>query len=352
MIVIMKSGAGDREIAAVVNKLKRLGFGIHLSRGEEKTIIGAIGGDRKALAEANIEAFPFVDRITPITKSYKLASREWKPEDTVVNVGDVRIGGDEICVIAGPCSVESRELLIEAAGICRDLGAQMLRGGAYKPRTSPYSFQGMEEEGLRILAEARERTGLGVCTEVMEPARVPLVSQYADILQIGTRNMQNYPLLRACGRQPKPVMLKRGFSSTIDEWLQAAEYIMNEGNYGVILCERGIRTYETATRFTLDLNAVPLLKQLTHLPVFVDPSHGTGKRSLVTAMARAAIAAGADGLLVETHQRPEEAISDAAQTISPDQLGQMMREISAIAAAIGRGMPTPVVMPREATAAW
>ncbi len=339
MIIIMRKDASEHEVSQVVERVRSVGFGVHLSRGVERTIIGAIGGDRGALASLNLEAAPGVEKITPISKPYKLASREFHPEDTVIRIGDHTVGGNDLFVVAGPCSVEGRDLLLESARLVKDGGAHALRAGAFKPRTSPYSFQGLGEEGLKILAEARERTGLPIVTEVMDTRDVELVERYADVLQIGTRNMQNFALLREVGRTRKPVLLKRGMSATIEEWLMAAEYVMSEGNHQVILCERGIRTFETATRNTLDLSAVVVAKSLTHLPVVVDPSHGVGKRAFVTALARAAVAAGADGLLVEVHQRPDEAKSDAAQTIGPAAFHQMMQEISAIAEVLGRRVP-------------
>ncbi len=339
MIIIMRKGAQENEINSVIDRVKNVGFGVHLSRGVERTIIGAIGGDRQALANLNLEAHPGVEQITPISKPYKLASRDFHPEDTVINIGTSSVGGNDLWVVAGPCSVEGRDLLLESADMVRTGGAHALRAGAFKPRTSPYSFQGHGEEGLKMLVEARERCGLPVVTEVMDTRDVELVERYADVLQIGTRNMQNFSLLKECGKARKPVLLKRGMSATIEEWLMSAEYIMSEGNHNVILCERGIRTYETATRNTLDLSAVVVAKSLTHLPVVVDPSHGVGKRKFVVAMARAAVAAGADGILVEVHQRPDEALSDAAQTIGPAAFQQMMTEISQIAEVLGRRVP-------------
>lgn len=339
MIIVMRRGATDPEINEVLECVKAVGFDIHLSRGVERTIVGAIGGDRGALERLHLESLSGVEKVAPISKPYKLASRDFHPEDTVVQVGDHAVGGNDLWVGAGPCSVEGRELLLESARLVRATGAHALRAGAFKPRTSPYSFQGMGEEGLKILAEAREVTGLPIVTEVMDTRDVELVDHYADVLQIGTRNMQNFNLLREVGRSRRPVLLKRGMTATIEEWLMSAEYIMSEGNHNVILCERGIRTYETATRNTLDLSAVVVAKQLTHLPVVVDPSHGVGKRAWVVAMARAAVAAGADGVLVEVHQRPDQAMSDAAQTIGPEAFGQMMREIGAIAEVLGRRVP-------------
>ncbi len=335
----MKKGASEAQVTEVIDRVKTLGFGIHLSRGEERTIIGAIGGDRRLLADLNLEAAPGVDRVTPISKPYKLVSRDFHPEDTVIRIGDATVGGTDLWVGAGPCSVEGRELLLESAGLVRQAGAHALRAGAFKPRSSPYSFQGLGETGLQFMAEAREQHGLPLVTEVMDTRDVELVAGYADVLQIGTRNMQNFSLLKAVGKTDKPVLLKRGMSATIEEWLMAAEYIMSEGNHNVILCERGIRTFETATRNTLDLSAVVVAKSLTHLPVVVDPSHGVGIRQHVVALARAAVAAGADGILVEVHQRPDEAKSDAAQTIGPAAFQQMMQEMAAIAEVLGRRLP-------------
>jgi len=308
MIVVMRKGASEDDIQRVMERLRELGFSVHLSRGVERTVIGAIG-DKKPERVQQIEAMEGVEKIVHILQPYKLAGREFHPEPSVVSVGPVRVGPDTLTVIAGPCAVESEEQILTVAEAVKEAGATMLRGGAFKPRTSPYSFQGLAEEGLKLLAMARERTGLPVVTEVMNPQDVELVASYADVLQIGARNMQNFPLLREVGRTNKPVLLKRGLAATIEEWLMAAEYIMSAGNHNVILCERGIRTFETATRNTLDLNAVPVVKHLSHLPIIVDPSHGTGKWPYVIPMARAAVAAGADGLIVEVHPRPEEAVS-------------------------------------------
>lgn len=348
MIVVMKPGSTDEEIEVVIQRLEALGFGAHLSRGAERTVIGAIGGatERARLASAGLEALPGVERLVPIMKPFKLVSREFKKDPSAVKVGDVLIGGPEVVVIAGPCAVEGRDQLLRTAEIVSRAGARLLRGGAFKPRTSPYAFQGLEEEGLKILAEARERYGTPVVTEVVAPEQVPLVTKYADMLQVGARNMQNFYLLRAVGKSGKPVLLKRGMSATIQEWLMAAEYILSEGNYQVVLCERGIRTFETETRNTLDLNAVPVVKELTHLPVIVDPSHGTGKWNLVAPMARAAIAAGADGVAVEVHPKPEEALSDGQQSLTPEHFRRMMEEVAAIAEAVGRTCRRP----REALA--
>jgi len=304
-------------------------------------VIGAIG-DKKPERVQQIEAMEGVEKIVHILQPYKLAGREFHPEPSVVSVGPVRVGPDTLTVIAGPCAVESEEQILTVAEAVKEAGATMLRGGAFKPRTSPYSFQGLAEEGLKLLALARERTGLPVVTEVMNPQDVELVASYADVLQIGARNMQNFPLLREVGRTNKPVLLKRGLAATIEEWLMAAEYIMSAGNHNVILCERGIRTFETATRNTLDLNAVPVVKHLSHLPIIVDPSHGTGKWPYVIPMARAAVAAGADGLIVEVHPRPEEAVSDGQQSLKPEKFRELMQEVSAIAAVLGRQL-TPAM---------
>ncbi len=337
-IIVLKPGATDDDLQHIVEKLQKKGLGVHISKGTERTIIGVIGDtSRVSEDEENaIRAVPSVENVMRIIKPYRLASREFHVEDTVIDVGGTPIGGKKIQVMAGPCAVESREVVLGIAEAVRSGGATFLRGGAFKPRTSPYSFQGLGEEGLKILAEARERTGLPVITEVMDPRDVEVVSRYSDIIQIGARNMQNFRLLLEVGEARKPVLLKRGLSATIKEWLMAAEYIMSRGNHEVMLCERGIRTFETATRNTLDLSAVPLLKQLTHLPVVVDPSHGVGKWDLVVPMARAAVAAGADALMVEVHTNPEEALSDGEQSLKPDLFAFMMEEIRKVASAVGR----------------
>ncbi|KKM08887.1 3-deoxy-7-phosphoheptulonate synthase [Clostridiales bacterium PH28_bin88] len=343
MIVVMRHMAPPEEVEAVTSRLSRAGFQVHLSQGVARTIIGVIGNDTKTrLPGMALEAMPGVEKVVPILQPYKLAGREFKPENTVIRIGEFTIGGEDIHVMAGPCAVENREQILESAYQVKQAGATMLRGGAFKPRTSPYSFQGLEEEGLKLLAEAREATGLPVVTEVMDPYTLHLVAEYADVLQIGARNMQNFHLLREVGKLEKPVLLKRGPSATIEEWILAAEYIMAGGNYNVMLCERGIRTFETYTRNTLDLSTVPVLKQLTHLPVIVDPSHGTGKWKLVQPMSRAAIAAGADGLIVEVHPNPSEALSDGPQSLNPENFAAMMGQISRIAEVMGRrmaGMP-------------
>ncbi|MDQ0285687.1 3-deoxy-7-phosphoheptulonate synthase [Desulfofundulus luciae] len=335
MIIVMQKEATGEQVEAVIARLKKNGFETHLSQGVERTIIGIIG-DRTRLEDMALEAMPGVEKVMPVLQPYKLASRAFHPEDSVVMVGDLAIGGEEIHVMAGPCAVESREQLLEAARQVKAAGATILRGGAYKPRTSPYSFQGLEEEGLKLLAEARELTGLKIVTEVMDVRTLPLVAEYADILQIGARNMQNFFLLREVARVDKPVLLKRGLSCTIEEWLMAAEYIMSGGNHRVILCERGIRTFENYTRNTLDLTAVPVVKYLSHLPVVVDPSHGVGKWRFVPTMARAAVAAGADGLLVEVHPNPAEALCDGPQSLTPENFAHMMKELHSVARAVNR----------------
>jgi len=339
MIIIMRPDASDEQINHVVERLKQHGFGIHLSKGVERTVIGAIG-DKSVIELETIQMLPGVSEIVPIRKPYKLVSREFKKEDTVVRISKtVSIGAaQKVVVIAGPCAVEGKKEILEVAEIVKKAGAKALRGGAYKPRTSPYSFQGLGEEGLRYLAEARRKTGLPVVTEVMDTREVELVAKYADVLQVGARNMQNFNLLKEIGGAKKPVLLKRGAGATIKELLMSAEYIISEGNKDVILCERGIKTFEDLTRNTLDLNAVPLIKKLTHLPVVVDPSHGTGEWDLVPAMAKAAVAAGADGLLIEVHPRPDEALSDGSQSLKPDTFEGLMKELGLIAKAIGREM--------------
>ncbi|MFZ5826429.1 MAG: 3-deoxy-7-phosphoheptulonate synthase [Bacillota bacterium] len=339
MIIIMRKGATEAQVNDIIERVRNVGFGVHLSRGVERTIIGAIGVDNQVIRDLDLEARPGVERVAPTSKPFKLVSREFHPEDTVIQIGGATVGGNDLWVTAGPCSVEGRDLLLESARVVKEGGAHALRAGAFKPRSSPYSFQGLGETGLQYLAEAREQTGLPVVTEVMDTRDVELVAAYADVLQIGARNMQNFSLLKAVGRTDKPVLVKRGMSATIEEWLMAAEYVMSEGNHNVILCERGIRTFETETRNTLDLSAVVVAKSLTHLPVVVDPSHGVGKRDFVVALARAGVAAGADGILVEVHQRPEEAKSDAAQTIGPAAFHQMMHEMAAIAQVLGRRVP-------------
>ena len=323
MIVVMRQGATRQEIENVEKRLIELGFKTHPIYGEVKTVIGAVG-DKRLLEEHNLLQLPGVERILSIMKPYKLVGREFKNDNTVVKVGDVEIGAKKLVVMAGPCAVESQEQMYEVAKRVKDAGATVLRGGAYKPRTSPYSFQGMEEEGLKMLSEAARSYGLKVVTEVMDTRDVELVSRYADILQIGTRNMQNFRLLKECGLSRKPVLLKRGLCATIEEWLMSAEYILSEGNDNVILCERGIRTFETFTRNTLDLSAVLAVKKLSHLPIIVDPSHGTGKAWMVGSMAKAALTLGADGVIIEVHNNPKYALSDGEQSITPDKYAQIL----------------------------
>jgi 3-deoxy-7-phosphoheptulonate synthase len=335
MIVIMKSQSKMRNVSAVIAKVEDAGYKVHLSEGEERTIIGIIG-DGRPIERDQIERMPGVERCVPVLEPFKLASRDFKPAGTTFPIGQHMVGGDEIILMAGPCSVESRSQIIETAHACKEAGAHVLRGGAFKPRTSPYSFQGLGEEGLKYLAEAREQTGLPVITEVMEPALVPLVCEYADILQIGARNMQNYALLHAVGESQHPVMLKRGMSSLMKEWLMCAEYILSHGNSRVMLCERGIRTFERYTRNTFDINAIAVVKQVSHLPIIADPSHATGKWEYVAAAARAAVAAGADGLIIEVHPRPEEALSDGVQSLKPRRFGQLVEEMKRIAEVVGR----------------
>jgi len=337
MIVVMKPDTTEEDIAEISERLEKQGYSIHRSTGENRTILGVLGQPREGIAE-HLEAIPGVEKVIPISKPFKLACRDFHPRDSIVPLGDsgLTIGGEEIVIMAGPCAVEGRDNLLEIARIVGKEGAQVLRGGAFKPRTSPYTFQGMQKEGLKILNEVREATGLLIITEVVDPFNVGVLEENVDILQVGTRNMQNFYLLQELGKINKPVLLKRGMSATIEEWLMAAEYIMSNGNKNVILCERGIRTFETYTRNTLDLSAVPVLKELSHLPVVVDPSHGTGRRQTVPAMSKAAIAAGADGLLVEVHQRPEEAFSDGHQSLAPDNFSGMMKELKEVAACVGR----------------
>ncbi len=335
MIVIMKPNVTEKEITDVTAHIQAEGCQTHLSEGKEHTIIGVIGNGRP-LNRDRLERLPGVDRTVLIQRPFKLAGRPFHPQDTVFPINGVSIGGDRLIVMAGPCAVESREQLLATARAVKGAGAHVLRGGAFKPRTSPYSFQGLGEEGLRLLHLASQETGLPVVTEVMAPELVPLVAEYADILQIGARNMQNYALLHAVGEAQHPVMLKRGMMATVEELLMAAEYILSHGNERVILCERGIRTFETYTRNTIDINAVPLLKELSHLPVIVDPSHGTGKWELVAPVARAAVAAGADGLMIEVHPQPTEALSDGAQSLKPERFAALMESVDAIAVAVGR----------------
>jgi 3-deoxy-7-phosphoheptulonate synthase len=335
----MSHQASPAQVDAVVEKIAELGLTPEVSRGEDRAVIGVIGGNAYAYREA-FAHLAGIQEIVQITKPYKLASREWQTKDTVIDVGGVKIGGDEVVVMAGPCSVEGVEMLMETARHVASRGARILRGGAFKPRTSPYSFQGLGEEGLKMLARAREETGLKVITEVVTPGDVELVARYADILQLGTRNMQNYALLQEAGRSGHPVMLKRGMSSTIEEWLLAAEYLLSQGNRNVMLCERGIRTFEPATRFTLDINAVPLVRELSHLPVIVDPSQGTGRWSLVSPLSLAAVAAGANGLIVEVHPHPDDALSDGAQSLDFATVDRLMTDLKRLTGALS-AQPAP-----------
>lgn len=333
MVVVMKKGASPEQINAVNQRLLTSGFNVHLSEGVNRTILGAVG-DRQRLEACSLEAMPGVENVVAIMKPFKMASREFKAANTVVKVGNVRFGDGSMPVIAGPCAVEGRERFLEIAVAVKARGASLLRGGAFKPRTSPYSFQGLGEEGLKIMAEARDITGLPIVTEVMDQKSVSLVADYADIIQVGARNMQNFFLLKEVGKINKPVLLKRGQAATIEEWLMAAEYILDSGNDQVILCERGIRTFETYTRNTLDLSAVPLIKQHSHLPIIVDPSHGTGKRELIAPMSLAAVACGCDGLIIEVHTNPAEAWSDGPQSLIPDDFGLLMEQVRAVKMAV------------------
>lgn len=330
MIIVMKRNATDVQVDRVVEWIESVGYRAHLSRGTEKTIIGAVGDARGREQIKSVGHLPGVESVVPILKPYKLASREFREQDTVVRVGPLGIGDGTFTVMAGPCAVETEEQLMECAYVAKKAGAHILRGGAFKPRTSPYSFQGLEEAGLKLLKKVRERTGLPVVTEVVNPADVDLVEAYADILQIGARNVQNFALLKRVGQARKPVLLKRGMMTTIEELLMSAEYILSEGNPDVILCERGIRTFETATRNTLDLSAVVVLKQLSHLPVIVDPSHAAGHWKYVAPLARAAVAVGADGIIVEVHPEPEKAVSDGMQSLKPEKFYQLMEDIGVL----------------------
>ncbi|MDH4099391.1 MAG: 3-deoxy-7-phosphoheptulonate synthase [Nitrospirota bacterium] len=335
MIIVLKPEVTKAEIDHIMDRLKERGLTGHVSQGVERSIIGVIG-DERVIEALPFAAIPGIEKAMPILKPYKLASRDFKKENTVIDVNGVKIGDRKVPIIAGPCSVEKKDLLLEIAKEIKACGASFIRGGAFKPRTSPYAFQGLGEEGLKYLAEAREATGLPVVTELMDSRDLDLIVKYADVIQIGARNMQNFRLLLDVGKVDKPVILKRGLSATIKEFLMSAEYIMSQGNHKVILCERGIRTYETATRNTLDLSAIPVLKQLTHLPVVVDPSHGVGKWDLVAPMAKAAVAAGADGLLIEVHPLPEEALSDGEQSLKYKVFRQLMGDLRRVAAAVDR----------------
>lgn len=335
MIIVMKSGANKEDVRHVVHRIEELGLKAHVSEGVERTIIGLIG-DERLIKREQLSLLPHVEDVIPVLKPYKLASREFRPVSSIINVAGVPFGGKLIPVIAGPCSVETEEQLLQTAQLVKDAGAHLLRGGAFKPRTSPYAFQGLGEDGLKLLAKAREKTGLGIVTEVMESSEVDIVAEYADLLQVGARNMHNTRLLRSLSKVKKPVLLKRNFSATLNEFLMSAEYLLAGGNDQVILCERGIRTFVEYTRNTLDLNVVPAVKELSHLPIIVDPSHGTGRHDFVIPLSRAAIAAGADGLIIEVHPNPAEAYSDGEQSLTPDDFRQLMREIARITAAVDR----------------
>ena len=337
MLVVMQEGADESQIQKVIDRLVALGFIVHRSSGIMHTVLGGVGpvGDVDPI---EFEVMEGVKECHRIVSPYKLASRHFKPGGTVVKIRDVEIGGDEVVVMAGPCSVENRDQIEQIAELVARHGAKVIRGGAFKPRTSPYSFQGLGEEGLRMMREAADRHGLLVVSEVMDQTQIPLLCAYSDILQVGARNMQNYNLLRELGQTRKPILLKRGISATIEELLLSAEYILSGGNYDVILCERGIRTFENATRNTMDISAIPVVKSLSHLPIIADPSHGTGRRDKVLPMARAAVAAGADGLIVEVHQDPDHALSDGAQSLRPQQFAELMEQLGIIAQAVGRSV--------------
>lgn len=335
MIIVLKPDVTQKEIDHIIERVEKLGLKHMISRGVKRTIIGVIG-EEDILRVQPLEVYPGVEKVLPILKPFKLVSRDFKPEDSVIEIDGVRIGGSQIVIMAGPCAVESRESLLETAKAVKAAGAKFLRGGAFKPRTSPYSFQGLGEEGLKYLKEASEATGLLVVTEVMDTRDVPLVDKYAHIFQIGARNMQNFNLLKEVGQTRKPVLLKRGMMSTIKELLMSAEYIASNGNFNIILCERGIRTFEEYTRNTVDISAIPVIDELSHLPIIVDPSHSTGKWGLVGAISKAAIAAGADGLLVEVHPNPEEALSDGQQSLLPERFAKLMEELKLLAKALGR----------------
>jgi 3-deoxy-7-phosphoheptulonate synthase len=336
MVIVMKPGAREEDLREVIARVEALGYQAHVIRGTTRSVVAAVGDERGKAKLQALEALAGVQSVVPILQPFKLASRETRAARTVVRVGSLEIGGDRLHVMAGPCSVESEEQLLTVARAVREAGATILRGGAFKPRTSPYAFQGLAEDGLKLLAAAREATGLKIVTEVLNPRDLDLVARYTDILQVGARNVQNFALLKEVGEIRKPVLLKRGMSTTIQEYLMSAEYILSAGNTNVILCERGIRTFETATRFTLDLNAVPVLQKLTHLPIIVDPSHGTGHWEYVPALAKAAVAVGADGLMIEVHPKPDEALSDGIQSLKPARFAQLMSDLQAVAKAVGR----------------
>jgi 3-deoxy-7-phosphoheptulonate synthase len=337
MIIVLRPHSTDEQIEHILQRIKELGLKPHVSRGEQRTIIGVIGDERKLQAQP-LAAIPGVEQVLPILRAFKLASREMHPHESIVEVGPVRIGGGSLAMIAGPCAVESYEVLDDIAGKVKASGANILRGGAFKPRTSPYSFQGLGEEGLKILREVGDKHGMPVCTEVMDPRQLDLVHRYADMFQIGARNMQNFDLLKEIGQTRRPVLLKRGMSATVKDMLMSAEYILSEGNMDVVLCERGVRSFEDSTRNMLDLSAVPNVKGQSHLPIIVDPSHATGRPDLIPAMARAAVAAGADGVHIEVHSCPEKALSDGPQALLPDQYSNLMQDLRRLAEAMGKVM--------------
>ncbi len=339
MIIVMKPGAAEEDINKIIEKIRELGYAPHALRGVEKTIVGAVGNEENKGRLQALESMRGVESVVPILKPYKLAGREFKKENTIVDIaGGLQVGGKNIVVMAGPCSVENREQILESARAVKAAGGNILRGGAFKPRTSPYAFQGLEEEGLKLLAEAKKETGLPIVTEVVNPNDMDLVADYADIMQVGARNVQNFTLLKLLGQCKKPILLKRGMMTTIKEFIMSAEYIMSEGNRNVILCERGIRTFETATRNTLDISAIPVLRKETHLPIVIDPSHATGHWEYIHSMAMASVAAGADGIIVEVHPKPEDALSDGAQSLKPAKFKQLMVDIEKFAIAAGRGI--------------
>ena len=338
MFILMRQGHSDKEVVDILERLSQMGFTGHVSQGVDRTVIGIVGQTYPEIKET-VETWHGVDEVVPISKPFKLSSREFKPEDTTIKVGGVSIGGKTLAVIAGPCAVEDEAQLISIARAVKAAGANILRGGAFKPSTSPYGFRGLGERGLKLLAQARKETGMPIITEVMSPEDVDLVSEHADILQVGARNMQNFFLLDKVGKTKKPVMLKRGLAATIQEWLLSAEYILSQGNNKVILCARGIRTFETYTRNTMDIDSIPIIKKLTHLPIIADPSHGTGKWYLVTPMALASVAAGADGLMIEVHPTPDTALKDGAQSLTFENFNRLMAQVAPVASAIGRKLP-------------
>lgn len=337
MIIVMKPSSTQKQMQKIIDKVESLGLKVHISKGKKRTIIGLIGEEDRVRLQP-LERMAGVEKVMPVLPPYKLVSREFHKENTIIKVQDTEIGGHKIVVMAGPCSVEDQKSLLEIAREVKKAGASILRGGAFKPRTSPYSFQGLGEEGLKYLRKAADEAGMLVVTELMDPRDLELIQNYTDIIQIGARNIQNFNLLKEVGKADKPILLKRGMMSTIKEFLMSAEYILSSGNFNVILCERGIRTFEQQTRFTLDINAIPVIKQLSHLPVIVDPSHGTGKWGLVTPISQAAIAAGADGLIIEVHQQPEEAFSDGIQSLLPKNFSKLMESLKKISKAVGRDL--------------